>query len=183
MRFEPCPLPGAWRIMPEPHTDERGRFFRAWCVEEFRAHDIGFTPVQANMGTSARRGTIRGLHYQDDSAPEAKLIRCTHGAIWDVVVDLRPGSPTLGRWYATELSAADAAMVYVPPLCAHGYQTLADDTEIHYMASAPYTPAAVRGIRFDDPALGITWPLAATAVSPQDRAWPALALEGPGGPA
>jgi dTDP-4-dehydrorhamnose 3,5-epimerase len=126
------------------------------------------------MGSSRVKGTVRGLHYQTHPAPEAKLMRCTSGAVFDVVVDLRPGSPTHGCWHGVELSAENACMLYVPEQCAHGYQTLRDDAEIHYLTSACYTPDAVRGVRYDDPAIGIRWPLPATAVSVQDRSWPLL---------
>ena len=124
------------------------------------------------MGRSVHRGTIRGLHYQVDPAPEAKLARCTSGAVFDVVVDLRPDSPTRGKWYGAELTAENGCMLYVPENCAHGYQTLCDDSEIHYMTSAFYSPESVRGVRYDDPSIGIDWPLPASAVSEQDKAWP-----------
>ena len=114
------------------------------------------------------------MHFQDVPALEAKLVRCTRGAIFDVAVDLRPGSWSYGKWYGVELSAENGRMLYVPPRCAHGYQTLADSTEMHYMASEFYTPDAVRGVRFDDPAFGIRWPLAPTVVSDQDRKWPLM---------
>lgn len=172
MQFTPCPIPGVWLIAPTPHKDDRGRFFRAWCAREFADHGIHFQPVQANMGRSVRRGTIRGLHYQVEPAPEAKLARCTSGAVFDVVVDLRPDSPARGKWYGAELTAENGCMLYVPENCAHGYQTLCDDSEIQYMTSAFYSPESVRGVRYDDPSIGIDWPLAATAVSEQDRAWP-----------
>lgn len=160
-----------------PHQDHRGRFMRAWCAREFAEHGFNFLPVQANMGFSVRKGTVRGMHVQDASAPEAKLVRCTRGAIFDVLLDLRPGSPSYGQWYGTELSAENGRMLYLPELCAHGCQSLADDTEIYYMASAFYTPSAVRGVRFDDPAFGIRWPLAVTEISEQDRQWPLVQLE------
>ncbi len=174
MFFTETSVPGAWTIDPALHADERGRFFRAWCIEEFAAHGIDFVPLQANMGTSRWTGTVRGLHYQLQPHQEAKLVRCTRGAVFDVLVDLRPGSPTSGRWLGVELTAENARMLYVPPLCAHGYQTLTDEAEVLYMTSAVYAPAAVRGVRFDDPAVGVRWPLAVRAVSEQDRGWPLL---------
>jgi len=149
---------------------------RAWCLREFTEHAIDFTPVQANMGFSLRKGTIRGLHYQVAPALEAKLVRCTSGAIFDVVVDLRPESPTYRAWYGTDLTADNGRMLYVPEGCAHGCQALTDNAEIYYMASEFFTPGAVRGIKFDDPEFGVRWPLAATAVSDQDRNWPAFKL-------
>jgi dTDP-4-dehydrorhamnose 3,5-epimerase len=152
--------------------DERGRFFRVWCLHEFEEHGIRFTPLQANMGFNLRKGTVRGLHYQVEPALEAKLVRCTRGTMFDVVVDLRPDSRTFGHWHGVELSAENGCMLYVPEHCGHGYQTLQDDTEVHYMTSQVYKPGAARGVRFDDPAFGIRWPLAPTVVSEQDRNWP-----------
>jgi len=172
LRFVESPIPGAKVIDPTFHQDARGRFFRAWCSKELAENGIEFVPVQANMGSSRHRGTIRGMHFQDEPALEAKLVRCTKGTIFDVVLDLRPGSATYGKWYGAELSAENGRMLYVPARCAHGYQTLEEGTEMYYMASAFYTPGAVRGVRFDDPAFAIRWPLAATAVSDQDRNWP-----------
>jgi len=163
---------GAKVIDPSPHQDERGRFLRAWCAREFSEHGVDFLPVQANLGYSTKTGTVRGMHFQQAPAVEAKLVRCTRGAIFDTVLDLRPESPSYGEWYGVVLSADNAQMLYIPENCAHGYQTLEECTEMYYMASAFYTPGAVRGVRFDDPAFGIQWPLAATVVSEQDRSWP-----------
>jgi dTDP-4-dehydrorhamnose 3,5-epimerase len=174
MRFSDTPIAGAKVIDPSPHQDARGRFMRAWCAKEFADNGLQFVPVQANMGLSVQKGTVRGMHFQNAGAPEAKLVRCTRGAIFDVVLDLRTDSKTYGQWYGTELSAANGRMLFVPELCAHGYQTLEEDTEMHYMTSAFYTPAAVRGARFDDPAFAIQWPLDASVVSDQDRNWPLM---------
>jgi len=174
MQFNECPIPGAWVIDPSPRTDSRGRFMRVWCADEFAAHGIDFAPVQANMGFSHLAGTTRGLHFQVEPHLEAKLVRCTRGAMFDVVVDLRAGSPTFGRWFGAELTPDNGRMLYVPPMCAHGYQTLVDATEMHYMASAAFVAGAARGLRFDDPAVGIRWPMAATVISDQDRGWPNL---------
>jgi dTDP-4-dehydrorhamnose 3,5-epimerase len=171
MRFTETTIKGAWVINPDPHADDRGRFMRAWCTKEFADHGINFLPVQANMGFSISKGTVRGMHYQEAPALEAKLVRCTRGAIYDVLIDLRPGYPTYGKWYGVELSAENGRMLYVPELCAHGCQTLEENTEIYYMASAFYTPGTVRGVRFDDPAFGILWPLPVTVVSEQDSNW------------
>ena len=176
MHFIETDVAGARVIDPDPRADERGRFMRAWCAREFSEHGIEFVPVQANMGFSKRNGTVRGMHFQDEPALEAKLVRCTRGAMFDVVLDLRPDSPSYGKWYGTELSAENGRMLYVPEHCAHGYQTLEENTEMYYMTSAFYTPGAVRGVRFDDPAFGIQWPLAATVVSEQDRNWPFVQL-------
>jgi len=172
MRFTETSIVGARVIDPTPHQDDRGRFMRAWCSKEFAENRINFLPVQANMGLSVRMGTVRGMHFQEAPALEAKLVRCTSGAIFDIVLDLRPGSPSYGKWYGAELSAENGRMLYVPEHCAHGYQTLEEDTEMYYMASAFYNSNAARGVRFDDPAFGIQWPLAVTAVSEQDRNWP-----------
>jgi dTDP-4-dehydrorhamnose 3,5-epimerase len=172
MRFTETDICGAKVIDPSPHEDNRGRFMRAWCVREFADNGIDFRPVQANMGFSLWKGTIRGMHFQQAPALEAKLVRCTRGSIFDVAVDLRPESRSYGKWYGTELSAENGRMLYIPEYCAHGYQTLEDETEMHYMASEFYTPSAVRGLRYDDPAFNIQWPLTATVVSEQDRNWP-----------
>jgi dTDP-4-dehydrorhamnose 3,5-epimerase len=172
MRFTETDLVGAWIIDPSPHEDDRGRFMRAWCAREFAEHDLDFLPVQANMGFSRRRGTVRGMHFQEAPALEAKLMRCTRGAIFDVVLDLRPKSPSFGQWRGVHLTAENGRMLYVPEHCAHGYQTLEDCTEIYYMTSGLYAADSVRGVRFDDPAFSIQWPLIATVVSDQDRTWP-----------
>jgi dTDP-4-dehydrorhamnose 3,5-epimerase len=172
MLFTETFIAGAWVIDPTPRNDERGRFMRAWCNQEFQEHGIRFVPVQANMGFSFRSGTTRGMHFQTDPVQEAKLIRCTRGSIFDVALDLRHDSRTLGKWFGTELSTENGRMLYLPEGCAHGYQTLEENTEMYYMTSELYTPAASHGVRFDDPAFGIEWPLAATVVSEQDRIWP-----------
>jgi dTDP-4-dehydrorhamnose 3,5-epimerase len=177
VRFTESPIAGGWIIDPTPHTDERGRFWRAWCRDEFAQRGIEFTPVQANMGASSHAGTLRGLHYQVAPHLEAKLMRCTRGRVFDVLVDVRPGSPTYGRWHGVELSGDNGRMLLIPPLCAHGYQTLVDESEIYYLTSAAYAPGAVRGLRYDDPTVGIQWPAPPRAVSPQDRSWPFLEHE------
>jgi dTDP-4-dehydrorhamnose 3,5-epimerase len=176
MRFTPTTIAGVWVIDPDFREDDRGRFFRAWCEREFAEHGIQFVPVQANMGFSHVKATTRGMHYQDESAPEAKLVRCTRGAIFDVALDLRPDSPTYGKWFGIELTEENGRMLFVPELCGHGYQTLEDATEMHYMASQVYAPKACKGARFDDPAYSIQWPLPPAAVSDQDRNWPLAGL-------
>jgi dTDP-4-dehydrorhamnose 3,5-epimerase len=174
MQFIRTDVIGSWLIEPSPHRDARGRFMRAWCEREFAEHGIDFAPRQANMAFSLHAGTVRGMHYQSAPALEAKLVRCTRGAVFDVVVDMRTDSPTYRGWYGARLSAEDGRMLFVPEGCAHGCQSLEDETEILYMASAFFAPESVRGIRHDDPALGIRWPLATTMVSAQDLAWPLL---------
>jgi dTDP-4-dehydrorhamnose 3,5-epimerase len=172
MKFAGTSVAGAVVIDPTPHEDKRGRFMRAWCAKEFAEHGIEFIPVQANLGFSAARGTVRGMHFQEAPASEAKLVRCSRGAIFDVVLDLRPESPSYGAWHGVELSGDNGRMLYLPEGCAHGYQTLETGTEMYYMTSAFYAPNAVRGVRFDDAAFDIAWPLAVTEMSEQDRNWP-----------
>ena len=172
MHFTETKIGGAWVVDPEPREDDRGRFMRAWCAREFAAQGLRFVPVQANMAYSRLAGTIRGLHYQRPPAEEAKLVRCTRGSVFDVVIDLRPGSPSLRSWHAVELSARNGRMLYVPEGCAHGCQSLEDGSEIHYLTSAFYAPDLASGARFDDPAFGIAWPLPVSAISSQDRSWP-----------
>ena len=172
MRFEECAVAGARVIEPTPHEDARGRFMRAWCRNEFSQHGIDFVPMQANMAFSIRKGTIRGLHYQVSPALEAKLVRCTRGTIFDVVVDLRPTLPSFRSWYGTYLSADNGRMLYLPEACAHGCQSTEDNAEIYYLASAVYSSAHARGVRYDDPAFRIRWPLPVSSISEQDARWP-----------
>jgi dTDP-4-dehydrorhamnose 3,5-epimerase len=174
MQFQETEIASGWVIDPAPHADDRGRFMRAWCTREFSEHGIDFYPVQANMGFSVKKGTVRGMHFQEAPGLEAKLVRCTRGRMFDVLVDVRPDSATYLRWFGVELSAENGRMLFVPEGCAHGYQTLEDCTEMHYMTSAFYTPTAARGVRFDDPAFAVRWPLEATIISEQDRNWPLI---------
>jgi dTDP-4-dehydrorhamnose 3,5-epimerase len=179
MHFRETAVAGAWIIDPSPHRDDRGRFMRAWCAREFEEHGIHFLPVQANMQFSLRKGTVRGLHLQSAPALEAKLVRCTRGAVFDVTLDLRPESPSYGEWSSVELTAENGRMLYVPEHCAHGFQSLEENSEVLYLTSAFYAPESCRGVRFDDPAFGIEWPLPATALSDQDRNWPLAESQGP----
>ena len=174
MRFLPTVVAGAFVVEPTPHVDARGQFMRAWCAREFAEQGIAFVPVQANMGFSHHKGTLRGMHFQRESAPEAKLVRCTRGSMFDVVVDVRKDSETFGKWFGVELSPENGKMLYLPEGCAHGYQTLTDQTEMHYMASAYFTPSAATGVRFDDPQFKVQWPLPAGMMSEQDLNWPRL---------
>jgi dTDP-4-dehydrorhamnose 3,5-epimerase len=172
MLFRTCQIGGVQIIDPAPHEDERGRFYRAWCLREFREQGNDFTPAQANMALSMQAGTMRGVHYQIEPAPEAKLVRCTAGEIFDVVVDLRPTSPTFRSWHGEYLSAENGRMVYVPEGCGHGCLSIRANTEIYYLTSAFYNPEAARGVRYDDPAFGIRWPLPIRSISEQDGCWP-----------
>src|SRR5215471_6429858 len=165
MFFSGCAVAGALVVDPDPRVDERGRFMRAWCREEFAGVGVEFVPVQANMALSRRKGTMRGLHYQAAPALETKLVRCTAGSIYDVVVDMRPQSTTFGLWHGETLTAENGRMLFVPEGCAHGCVSLEDATEIFYLTSAPFAPKFVRGIRFDDPAVGIQWPIEIQIVS------------------
>lgn len=174
MRFTETPLPGAWVLDLEPRGDERGFFARAFCAKEFTDHGLEPAVVQTNLSYTAAAGSVRGMHYQLPPAAETKLVRCVAGAFYDVIVDMREGSPTYLQHFGVELSAANRRALYVPALFAHGFQTLADDTEASYQVSAFFTPGVERGLRHDDPALGITWPLATTVISDKDRSWPLL---------
>jgi len=172
MHFTPTDVFGAMLIDPMRREDDRGYFSRAFCIREFAEQGIDFAPVQENLGFSVRRGTVRGMHFQAEPALEAKLVRCTRGAVFDVVVDLRSESPSYRKWYGIELSPENGRMLYVPQRCAHGYQTLEDCTDVYYLTSQFYAPTAASGVRFDDPTFSIEWPLAATVISEQDRNWP-----------
>ncbi len=172
MKFLPMTIGGAFVIEPEPIADHRGFFARAWCEREFAAHGLAPRTVQANIGFNRRAGTLRGLHYQIAPHEEIKVVRCTRGAVYDVIVDLRPDSPTHCRWIGVELTEDNHRMLYVPRAFAHGYQTLTDDAEIIYQTSAFYVPAAARGVRFDDPAFGIVWPRVVEVGPEAARSWP-----------
>jgi len=175
MIFRETALAGVWVIEPEPHADERGFFARTWCAREFEARGLNPALAQCSVSWNRARGTVRGLHYQAAPHEEAKLVRCTRGAIHDVAVDLRPGSPTRHRWIAVELTGDNRRMLFVPEGVAHGFQTLVDDTEVFYQISRAFHPDAQRGVRWHDPALGIAWPLHDAIVSARDAALPLLA--------
>lgn len=180
MIFRPVRLAGAWIIDLDKHEDERGFFARAWCATEFEAHGLPTRMVQANLSYNRRRGTLRGMHYQAAPHPEAKVIRCIRGALYDVLVDIRPGSPTFAQWVGAELTAENRTMLYIPEGCAHGFQTLTEDTEALYLMSAFYVPGAARGFRYDDPAFRITWPLPVSLISDKDSSWPPYDLDARG---
>jgi dTDP-4-dehydrorhamnose 3,5-epimerase len=174
MLFRETPLKGAFVVELQPHKDDRGEFARAWCREEFARAGIEIAMVQGNVSTNPERGTLRGMHYQLAPHGEAKLVRCVRGAIYDVIIDIDPASPSYRRWFGIELTPQSRTMLYVPTTCAHGFQTLLDDTEVNYLVSSPYAPAAARGVRYDDPALAIEWPLPVSRISDADRNWPLL---------
>jgi dTDP-4-dehydrorhamnose 3,5-epimerase len=181
MIFTALTLTGAFLIEPELYVDERGFFARSFCVNEFTAHKLPATIVQCNISYNRYRGTLRGLHYQALPHQEAKLVRCTAGAAFDVMVDIRPGSPTFKQWLGVELSAENRKMLYIPEGFAHGFQTLADHTELFYQMSTVYVAEAERGIRWNDPELAITWPpVTERVISPRDRALPTCAELGSG---
>jgi dTDP-4-dehydrorhamnose 3,5-epimerase len=175
MRFRPTALTGAWLIEFEPHHDERGSFSRTFCAREFAAQGLRTRFPQLSEAHNARRGALRGMHWQAPPHAETKIVRCVKGAIFDVIVDLRPTSPTYLAWQGFELHGDDHAQLYVPEGCAHGYLTLTDGAVVSYMMSCAHVPAAARGFRYDDPAVGIAWPGPIRLLSAKDKAWPAYA--------
>jgi dTDP-4-dehydrorhamnose 3,5-epimerase len=175
MRFVELPIPGAYRIEPERREDHRGFFARTFCADEFVARGLVGALVQQSISFNARKGTLRGLHYQAEPHAETKLVRCTAGAVFDVIVDLRRSSPRFGRWYAETLSADNHFTFYIPAGCAHGFQTLQDGSELLYDIAPAYVAGAARGVAYDDPALAIGWPLPNPILSDADRARPQLA--------
>jgi dTDP-4-dehydrorhamnose 3,5-epimerase len=172
MRFEETKLQGAWLIKSEPVGDHRGFFARTFCTQEYADHGLTKNFVQHNTSRSGRSGTLRGMHFQCAPHCEVKVVSCSKGAIWDVIIDLRPESPTYGCWQSFELTAENRRQLYVPQRFAHGFHTLCDDTEVCYLISAFYAPLAAGGLRYDDPAFAIDWPVPLTAISEKDRTWP-----------
>jgi dTDP-4-dehydrorhamnose 3,5-epimerase len=171
MRFLETKLDGAWLIEPEPIRDSRGYFARTFCTRDFEERGMESRFVQHSRSFSAAKGTLRGLHFQTAPHEEVKLVSCVSGAVYDVIVDMRPGSPTYRQWQGFELSADNKHQLYVPAGFAHGFQTLTDDAELNYLISAFYEPAASTGISYDDPALGVTWPLPVSVISDRDKSW------------
>lgn len=171
MKFIPTEIDGAFIVELEPHGDDRGFFARAYSVTEFAERGIDFPVRNANTTYTAVRGTLRGLHYQLPPAAEDKFIRCTRGAVYSVLVDVRPESPTRLQHVGVELSRENRRALLIPGMCAAGALTLTDDAETFYLVSADYAPDLERGIRFDDPALAIEWPIEVTSVSDKDRSW------------
>jgi dTDP-4-dehydrorhamnose 3,5-epimerase len=175
MLFYETKIPGVFEIHIEPHPDDRGFFARSWCQKEFEAHGLDPRLVQCNIAFNMRKGTLRGMHFQAPHA-EAKLVRCTRGAIYDVVLDLRPSSPTYKDWIAFVLTSANRHMVYVPEGCAHGLLTLEHETEVFYQMSEFYDAESSCGVRWDDPAFQITWPGRVEVISQRDVAYPAFEM-------
>lgn len=173
MRLNPTEIPGAWLIDLEPVADDRGFFSRSLCVEEFERHGLNGRMLQQSISWNERAGTLRGMHYQDAPYEEDKLVRVTRGSIYDVMVDLRAASPTFGKWVGVELHADAHRQLYIPKGVAHGFQTLSDGTEVFYQMTTRFTPEASRGLRWDDPSIGIAWPdHPQRTISHKDRALP-----------
>ncbi len=175
MQFRPTRLQDACLIDLEPARDRRGFFARTFCVREFEAHGLETKFPEHSVSLSSLKGTLRGMHYQVEPHSEVKLVRCLTGTIWDVIIDIRPNSPTYRRWQGFELSGANGQQLYVPKGFAHGFQVLNDNVEVNYLISEPYLPEAGRGIRYNDPAFDIVWPLPITEISPKDLSWPDFA--------
>lgn len=178
MKFTPTELAGATVIDLERREDSRGWFARVYCEREFAQAGLPVRVAQTNMSLTRTRGTVRGMHFQAVPHAEDKLVRCVQGAIWDAIVDLRPDSPTYCKWIGVELSEANGRMLLVPKGFAHGFVTLTDDCAVTYQVSEFYTPAAERGVRHDDPAFGIAWPVPVVDMSDKDRTWPDFVREG-----
>lgn len=172
MIFTELEIQGAFRIVPERYEDERGFFARAWDRDEFASHGLNPLLVQCSISWNKRAGTLRGIHYQQAPFQEAKLVRATRGSIHDVVLDLREGSPTYGDHEGVLLTADSREMIYVPEGCGHGFLTLEDDTEVFYQMSEYYSPEHAQGVRWDDPAFGISWPGPVAVISDRDRSHP-----------
>ena len=172
MTFHDTKLPGVFEIHIEPNSDERGFFARSWCQKEFGDHGLSSNLVQCSVSLNLRKGTLRGMHYQMAPYAETKVVRCTAGAIYDVVLDLRAQSPTFKRWFAKVLSAENRHSLYIPEGCAHGFLTLTDESEVFYQMSEFYHPEAGRGVRWNDPAFQIAWPEKVEVISERDRSYP-----------
>jgi dTDP-4-dehydrorhamnose 3,5-epimerase len=172
MRFTETKLKGAFIVEIEKLTDVRGFFARCWCAKEFEARGLNSRVVQTNLSFNRKKATLRGMHYQIAPHQESKLIRCTRGAIYDVIIDLRPASPTYKQWTGVELTAGNYTLFFIPEDFAHGFITLADNTEITYQVSQFYAPGSEKGIRYDDPTFDIQWPLEVRVISDKDSNWP-----------
>jgi dTDP-4-dehydrorhamnose 3,5-epimerase len=172
VQFHPTEIHSAWLVQLESARDNRGFFARTFCADEFAVHGLETSFPQHSISCSDRKGTLRGMHYQRAPHEEVKLVRCSRGAIWDVIVDLRPESPTYRRWQGFELQSANGHQLYIPKGVAHGFQSLTDDVEVSYLISERYRADSGAGVRYDDPSFGIAWPLPVTAISAKDAAWP-----------
>jgi dTDP-4-dehydrorhamnose 3,5-epimerase len=170
--FTETKLPGAYVVDVERREDDRGFFARGWCQREFEAHGLTARLAQVNLSYNKKAGTLRGMHYQRAPWEEAKLVRCTAGAVYDAIIDLRPDSPTYRQWVGVELTADNYRMLYVPEGFAHGFQTLTDGAAVTYQVTQFYAPGAEGGVRWDDPAFGVEWPLPVGVISEKDRSWP-----------
>lgn len=174
MQFVETCLPGTFEIRVEPHCDERGFFARSWCQREFAQRGLNPRLVQCNISFNSRKGTLRGMHFQAPPHAEAKLVRCTRGSIYDVVIDLRAGSSTYKRWVGITLTAGNRSMFYIPEGFAHGFVTLEDETEVFYQMSDFHDPESARGVRWNDPAFGIVWPVEVEVISERDAGYAAF---------
>ena len=172
MKFHETAVAGVFEIEAEPHTDERGDFARAFCTEEFAAHGIDFTVIQANLSGNRKAGTLRGMHYQAEPVPDAKMVRCVRGRVFDVALDLRANSPSYLGWTGVELDATRRNALYVPAGCAHGFLTLEESCDVLYLRGVPYVADLARGVRWDDPAFAIEWPGEPKVIAPRDAGWP-----------
>lgn len=172
MKFHELDLRGACIVDLDKHEDDRGFFARVWCRKEFEDRGLVARITQANTSFNRKAGTLRGMHYQIAPYQETKVVRCTAGAVYDVIVDLRPDSPTYKRWTGVELTEENRTMLYIPADFAHGFVTLEDNTEVDYLMSESYQPGTARGIRWNDPAFGIKWPIAVEEISERDAGWP-----------
>ncbi len=177
MKFHEAEIPGVFVIEAEPNQDERGSLSRQFCAGIFREKGLRTGICQSNVSANHRKGTIRGMHFQKPPYQEAKLVSCLRGRVFDVVLDLRKGSSAFGKWQAFDLSEQNARMIYIPEGCAHGFQTLEDQTLLHYQMFAFYRPEAVAGVRYDDPAFGISWPLPPILISERDRSYPNIKIQ------
>jgi dTDP-4-dehydrorhamnose 3,5-epimerase len=171
MIFQETRLPGVFEIYPERKADERGFFDRCWCEKEFQSHGLDPRLAQCSVSFNLRKGTLRGMHYQEAPYRECKLIRCTQGALYDIILDLRPDSPTFKQWTSMVLTAENRGMIYAPKGCAHGFLTLEDETEVFYQISEFYSPESARGVRWNDPAFGIFWPIPVQVIAERDRSY------------
>src|ERR1700690_1417856 len=172
MIFQETKLAGVFEVDLELRTDERGFFARSWCRREFEEHGLNPSLAQCSVSFNKRKGTLRGMHFKAAPSPEVKLVRCTMGAIYDVVIDLRPQSPTFKKWIGIVLTPQNRHMIYVPEGCAHGFMTLQDESEIFYQISEFFAPELARGVRWDDPAFGVSWPERVEVISERDRTYP-----------